>query len=226
MIGWFANHICETKQIIMTKKTFYHLILDQSGSMQDCLFPTISGFNEQVKLVQSLQERFPEQEITLGLTKFNTDIQIEYTGEKPQNIQPLTSSTYHPSGGTALLDAIGFTVQKLSRKYHHDLLEPGDSAVVVILTDGYENSSKQFSHDHIQSTIKELEATQKWIFSYLGATKDAVEVANSLAIKSENSMSFDISQMNQTYNTLSESMNEYIAGKKGGNLMSTFLKKK
>ena len=209
----------------MRPKTYYHIILDQSGSMMTCLYPTISGFNEQLQLVKSLQERYPDQEITLGLTKFNDDVEIKYLAAQPHNIQLLNTKTYVPSGCTALYDAIGLTAKQLNRTFHHDLREPNTSVVVVILTDGYENASRKFNHAAISSTIKELEATGKWTFSYLGATPDAVEVASSLNIKRDNSMSFEVGQMSETYITLEESFDTYMMKKAKGEKDSSFLKK-
>ena len=209
----------------MRPKTFYHIILDQSGSMMTCLYPTISGFNEQVQMVKSLQERYPGQEITLGLTQFNTQVKIPFIAQAARYAKLLNTENYRPDGGTALYDAIGYTIKELSRKLHHDLREPNTSVVVVILTDGYENSSRKYDHAAISSTIKELEATGKWTFSYLGATPDAVEVATKLNIKRDNSMSFDIREMNKTYEMVQESMVSYMDIKAKGEKNYSFLKK-
>jgi hypothetical protein len=61
------------------KKTYYLLILDQSGSMADCAVPTINGFNEQVQMIANLQNRFPNQEFYVSLTIFNDQVEHRYT---------------------------------------------------------------------------------------------------------------------------------------------------
>ena len=56
------------------QKTIYHLIVDKSGSMSDCIEETISGFNEQVNKIQQLQNEFAEQDLSIGLTTFNNEV--------------------------------------------------------------------------------------------------------------------------------------------------------
>jgi hypothetical protein len=210
----------------MKKKTYYHIILDQSGSMHNCISSTINGFNEQVQVVQSLQERYTEQELFMGLTRFNHDVLQTAFAASPNLIQTLTPATYRPSSSTALYDAIGLTVQRLLRYLNGELKDPSTTVVIVILTDGHENASTIFSHQNIQSMIKELEQTGQWTFSYLGATIDAVKVAESLNIKSSNSMFFEKSQITRTYDNLKESLTSYIGKKQMGEDLINFLKKK
>ncbi|RYG01998.1 MAG: VWA domain-containing protein, partial [Chitinophagaceae bacterium] len=168
----------------MKKKTYYHIILDQSGSMQDCIDPTISGFNEQVQVVRSLQQRYPEQEIRIGLTCFNDDVNIVSFARPVNEQRQLNRETYRPDGSTALYDAIGQTVLKIKDSIGNGALQSQDdvSMIVVILTDGYENASKLFNRQGIGNLIRELEATGKWTFTYLGATIDAQEILDDLVV--------------------------------------------
>ena len=62
-----------------TRKTIYHLIVDKSGSMSDCIESTINGFNEQVNKIKSSALEFPEEEITMGLTLFNDYVDQTYS---------------------------------------------------------------------------------------------------------------------------------------------------
>jgi hypothetical protein len=91
----------------------------------------------------------------------------------PDEVSELSREIYNPSGSTALYDAIGMTTRKLNENIGTELISDIATAVVVIITDGYENSSRQFDLAQIKSMIRELEATGKWTFSYLGATLDA-----------------------------------------------------
>lgn len=209
----------------MKKKTYYHIILDQSGSMQDCITPTISGFNEQVQLVQSLQNRFPEQELYMGLTRFNNEVMHTAFAQSPFQIPNLTNNTYQPSGTTALYDAIGSVIHQLSTHLLQELKDANNTVVVVIITDGYENASTSFNHKMISSMIKELEAAGQWTFSYIGATLDAEQLAETLNIKHNNSMSFEKSSIRSTYSSLGESLANYVTNKQAGKNLSNFLKK-
>ena len=177
------------------RKTIYHLIVDKSGSMSDCIENTINGFNEQVKRIKILEKEFMEEEITIGLTTFNHFVSNHYYGASPSSIQPLTVKSYQPDGSTALLDAIGFTIRQIEQDL---LLIPctlPTTVVIVILTDGYENASSSFNLEAIRTSISRLEETGKWTFSFIGATLDAVAVAETMSIKRSNSYSFKKSEM-------------------------------
>jgi hypothetical protein len=207
----------------MKKKTYYHLILDQSGSMQDCISETISGYNEQMQLLRSLKDRYPDQEIRVGLTRFNSEVLPSFQNADPQSVKDLDNTLYKPEGMTALYDAIGSSVYELNLQVGEELRAGIATVVVVILTDGHENVSKRYNHAAIQSMIKELEASGKWTFSYIGATLDAVEVAKGLNIKGGNSMSFEKRDMNKAYGRISSSMNAYMQKRATGKDLSQFL---
>ena len=205
------------------QKTIYQLIVDKSGSMFDCIDNTISGFNDQVAKIKSMEREFPDQRFTMGLTTFNNEVVHQIAQAAPSSIKPLTHQTYHPDGSTALLDAIGITVTKLEGEIHTNSTIEAATVVVVILTDGYENASKMFSLADIRAMISRLEETGKWTFSFIGATLDAMDVAEKMSIKRNNSYSFDKSQMNsEVWDKLSNSMDMYvnkkISGKNLGNL--------
>lgn len=210
----------------MKKKTFYHLILDKSGSMSDCIKSTINGFNEQVQAIQSLESRYPDQEILVGLTTFNNDVDQVFSRTMPNELITLTTKIYRPNGTTALLDAIGMTVRLIQETPGFELNNPENTVVVVIITDGYENASKIYNLETVRHLISSLEASGQWTFSYLGATLDAVDIAEKMAIKSQNSMAFDKASMNnQVWSELNCSMDDYFSKKTRNEDTSNFLKK-
>jgi hypothetical protein len=84
------------------QKTIYHLIVDKSGSMTDCIEQTINGFNEQVNKIKQLEREFPEQELSIGLTTFNHEVYHHFFQSPPVAVRNLTTSTYRPNGTTAL----------------------------------------------------------------------------------------------------------------------------
>ena len=98
------------------RKTIYHLIVDKSGSMYDCIDSTINGFNEQVNRIKSNEIEFIDEEITIGLTTFNTNVNHHFFQAKPSEVRALNTDTYIPDGSTALLDAIGKTVQHIENE--------------------------------------------------------------------------------------------------------------
>lgn len=195
-----------------TRKTIYHLIVDKSGSMSDCFDSTINGFNEQVNKIKSSALEFPEEEITMGLTLFNDYVDHHYFAANPGTVHLLNNNTYRPDGGTALLDAVGETINAIEYQIRESNIPA--TVVMVILTDGYENASKSFNLVKIRNMISGLEETGKWTFSYVGATLDAVEMAKSMSIKSQNSFAFEKKNMKSAvWDKLGFSMNRYFYNK-------------
>jgi hypothetical protein len=181
--------------------------------MSDCIDSTINGFNEQVRGIQQKQLTFEDEEITMGLTTFNNYVDHHYFQFNPNAIEPLNNQTYRPTGSTSLLDAIGDSIAQISIQIQNSSLPT--TVVVVILTDGHENSSRFYNLVKIRNMISSLEESGKWTFSFIGATLDAVDVAEQMAIKKQNSFSFEKNEMNNSvWNRLDKSMSRYFENKK------------
>jgi uncharacterized protein YegL len=224
-------------------KTYYLLILDKSGSMDNVISETVNGFNEQVQMIKNLKEKYPEQEIIVSLTTFNHYVDHDLFLTKPSQLKELkalrgrptnrhgiaetVNFVYFPSGLTALYDAIGRSVNKLREKIKKEIKNNEASAVVVIITDGHENASREYSYEDIRQLIGKLEKSNNWTFSYLGATPDAVDIARGMNIASHNAMYYDKMKMQKVWKEdLNESMENYIKSKISGSVNKDFLKKK
>lgn len=207
------------------KKTLYHFVLDKSGSMSNCKQTTIEGFNNQLKTIEELQKEFPEQEFEVSLTVFDNEVETLYSHVGITQFRPLTSNMYHPNGGTALLDAIGISINEIRIKNESLILDNQMSVVMVILTDGMENASRQFSYHRVAEMIKNLEQTEKWSFSFLGADIDAIHTSRMLNIRRENVISFNKSDMNTMWNDIGHSMRDYSMHKSMGETKKDFLDK-
>jgi uncharacterized protein YegL len=207
------------------KKTYYLLVLDRSGSMQDCVQETISGFNEQIQMIRDLQKRFPEQEFRVSLTIFNHLVDHPFETVDIQKVKELTTYSYIPDGSTALLDAVGDSVIRLKHAIAGEIQRDEATAVVVILTDGYENASQEFSFERVSKMIKELEKSDSWTFSFLGTTRESIDAARRMNISKQNSAVYDKSDTLLTYHNLAHAMEEYIEAKDIGMKKKDFLKK-
>ena len=153
-------------------------ILDRSGSMNSCQQAAIAGFNQFLD----------DQQKTEGLAKltlvlFDDEYLVAVSSIPVQEVVPLTDDTYQPRGCTALLDAIGQTVDDLGRRLAAltEKDRPGQ-VIVAILTDGLENASQRFNWKEIAGMIKHQTDTYKWIFLFLGANQDAIATAANLSI--------------------------------------------
>ena len=204
-------------------RTYYQLILDRSGSMSSCIEQTIDGVNQQIRRIKEIADRFPEQELFTSLTLFNHQITPVWSRLRSKQLREITFSDYRPESTTALLDAVGVSILDLQKTIGPEIESDEATVVVVIVTDGYENASKYYSHSQVASLIQELELTGKWTFSYIGATLDAVEIAQRLNIKKNNSMHFNVSESSIIYNNLNSSINFYLENKQKGKISNDFL---
>jgi hypothetical protein len=199
------------------QKTIYHFVVDKSGSMEDVLHQTITGYNEQLQQIQIIQKEFPEQLIAIGLTTFNGQVDHQYYGVPVDNAEWLSAVKYKPNGSTSLLDAIGTSVQILEQQQLLEAPVFDTTFVVIILTDGYENSSTKFNKEDIRRTISRLQETGKWTFSFISATLDAVNIARDMDIRSANSYQFSKDGMKkEVWDKVSKSVRSYATRKRGG----------
>ncbi|MGI9192329.1 MAG: VWA domain-containing protein, partial [Chitinophagaceae bacterium] len=194
--------------------TLYHIVLDRSGSMSDCIDTTISGFKEQIQTIQNLSKKFPDQEITIGLTMFNSDIHHLYFNRAAEKAEPLTNQTYVPDGFTALFDGIVKSCERIESSINESGRKEDTTVVMIILTDGHENASQSANLNDVRQLISRLEATGAWTFNFLGATLDAMDVAVTMNFQRKNSMAFEKKNMKEgAFKRMSNYMEEYIESK-------------
>ena len=208
---------------MQNKTTYYQFILDASGSMSNCRHETLQNLNLHLKTIQNLQNEFPEQIFKVSLTLFNTRLSQKWQYKSPLDIPPLPLDDYNPDGSTALLDAIGTQIHEIQHKFGDQMESDEATVVMVILTDGEENSSRFYDFPFISKTIKRLEKTGKWTFTFLGTDIDAFHVGEMLSIKRENTMQFDKREMGRTFNHLNNSLKNYSFNKQMGQLNDDFL---
>jgi len=205
------------------KKTLYHFVLDKSGSMNSCRETTIKGFNSQLETIQQLQNEFLDQKFEVSLTVFDDAINNVFTQLSLNAFEKLTPARYLPNGCTALLDANGMSINQIRMTNESEILNDEMSVVMVILTDGMENASREFTYHNIARTIKDLEETEKWTFTFLGADIDAIHTSKMLNIREENVVSFNKSDMGDMMNDISDGMRYYSRSKSEGKTKKDFL---
>ena len=155
----------------MRNRTNIIFLLDMSGSMHGVREETIDGFNS---FIEEQKQADPNGRMTLVL--FSDDLHQEYTGKPIMEVEKLTGKTYYPYGLTALYDAIGIGVAEFDKYLEAEGSDSSDKIIVIVLTDGMENSSKKFSKDNVAKLITDKERSG-WKFVYLGANIDAYEEA-------------------------------------------------
>lgn len=161
------------------------IILDCSGSMQCIADDTIGSIN---RFIEDQQKVPGTMYITLN--KFADNLCLGKC-TLVKDFVPLTSKSYEPFGCTALLDAIGTTINERGEAFSRMREDERPSKViVVIMTDGQENASVRFKKDAINTMISHQRDMYKWEFVFLGANQDSIAEAVSLGISAVNTVNF------------------------------------
>jgi len=167
-------------------KVYNLLVVDESGSMDVIKKQTINGCNETLQTIKSAQEKYPEQSHLVTLVCFNSDETRTVLDCAPiAQAKLLNDKTYNPNCGTPLYDALGESLTRLRYKINQ---EEEHHVLVTILTDGEENSSKEFTNSMINKMIKELKKAG-WTFTFIGANIDVEKAAAQISVS--NFISFE-----------------------------------
>jgi len=164
-------------------------ILDRSGSMSPIRDQAISGFNH--FLADQVKE---PGEARLTLVLFDTEYLVPVAATPLRHVAPLDTTTYVPRNSTALLDAIGRTIDELGERLANtpEADRPGQ-VIVAILTDGEENSSTRFSWSDISDRIRHQREKYNWRFLFLGANQDAIATAARMNIHRADAATYEAS---------------------------------
>lgn len=199
----------------MSKKDEIIFILDRSGSMQEVRDDTIGGFNT---FVETQVESDPETRMTL--VQFNHEYELVFSKKKVKDVKDLNKKSYVPSGTTALLDAVGRTVEDALPRRKNS----GGKTIVAILTDGYENASSDYTRDRVAKLIKKYQEKYDWTFFFLGADIDAFAEARALGISPDHTSKTGRSKkgIKATYVAASRATDIAMAGRKVDSLSDLY----
>lgn len=160
-------------------------ILDESGSMGSLEHETIAGFNSYIQ-----EQKNCPGEAYLTTVLFDDRYIVLHDHVNIQNVPPLTKNEYSPCGMTALMDAIGKTINSVGQRLANTPEEERPAHVIfVITTDGYENASQEFSREQVKRMIEHQQNKYSWQFLFLGAGIDAYREASSIGIGGVHTMS-------------------------------------
>lgn len=185
-------------------KTKSHIVfvLDDSSSMQTCRDSTVAGFNEFLQ-AQKTDAEHTAIETFVSLYKFDGyNVKCTVNRVNVHHVEPLNRNTYNPRGGTNLLDAIGGVLMKVNEQLSAKAKRERESVIIVVLTDGHENSSRTFTNTDIKAMVKRAEA-KNWGFMFLGANIDAFSVGSVLGFGVNNTIQYNTSAMENTMRSAS-----------------------
>lgn len=193
--------------------TVVHVLLDASGSMESCRNSTIEGYNE---YVNSLKKDGGKYKFSLtafdsgydGKLRLNKVHENVYVDDVPE----LTRETYKPDGGTPLHDAFCTTLKEASSR-------KDEKHLFVVLTDGGENASREFTAKNMKDLKKQKEDEGNWTFVYLGANQDSFATSAQYGFSVSNTSNFNVTA--KGINTMVGSLSEATRSMSSSPLMST-----
>jgi hypothetical protein len=192
----------------MKTNVFNLIILDASGSMMTIKQSAIDSVNETLQTIRAAQSKHADQQHFVTLVTFNDVVKTISECAPAEEVAELTTDTYLPCCCTALYDAMG---QSLTTLRPH--VAEADRVLVTIVTDGYENASREYSGQAVKALVDELKA-KGWVFAYMGANQDVEAVAATMSIT--NAMKFEANdhgyrKMSKKVNACRDRLYESIA---------------
>lgn len=188
----------------MTNPNYTHIavLLDRSGSMQTIKSDTEGGFDAFIA-----EQRKNPGRCDVTLAQFDNTYEEVYVATPLAAVPPLD---LQPRGGTALLDGIGRLINttgaRLAGLAEDD--RPG-AVIVVIMTDGMENSSREFDLTSVNKMITDQTDSYDWTFVYLGANQDAISVAGGLGVAAGMAMTYQAGKIDSAFASTAANLNAY-----------------
>ncbi|ACL74580.1 vWA domain-containing protein [Ruminiclostridium cellulolyticum] len=161
-------------------------ILDKSGSMSGLETDTIGGYNSMLVKQQEV-----EGECHITTVLFDNNYELLHDRIDIRAVSPITEKEYQVGGSTALLDAIGRTIHKIGNAQRQTAEDyRAENVMFVIITDGEENSSREYSAEKVKVQIERQKTKYGWEFIFLGANIDAVQTAGRFGIAPERAVDY------------------------------------
>lgn len=204
-------------KLVIMKENYTHIsiILDKSGSMSSCLDATIEGLNSFLK-----EQKNEKGKVTVTFVMFNHRYSVVHDFVSLDKVSFLNKENYRPDGWTALLDAIGATIDTTGQALANLPEEERPSRVLVVIqTDGQENASREYlssSEDksaRIREMIKHQSEKYNWDFVFLSAGEDAIKVACSYGISPHTTLAYTPINTQSAFQATSDYTKKYRAAK-------------
>lgn len=202
-----------TKKRTAKKETFITFILDETGSMATCFEGTVSGFNE---YIQTLKAKKLNAKFTL--TKFDSEkFEVVHSAVPLKEVKKLSRENYRPRAMTNLYDAIAKTIKEAETA----IGKSKANVLCVVMTDGQENASKEYTREKLSQLIKQKEK-DGWTFVYLGANQDSFQEAGALGYAAGNTVNYKSSDRGTQSAFRHMSVNTVAYASRGGGQTANF----
>ncbi|WP_017415835.1 vWA domain-containing protein [Clostridium tunisiense] len=162
-------------------------ILDRSGSMSGLERDTIGGYNAMLE-----KQKSEPGEVLITTVLFDDRYELLHDRINIRGIEPITDKEYFVRGSTALLDAVGKTINKIGNVQKHTTKdERAEQVMFVITTDGMENASREFTYEKVRQMIENQKSKYGWEFIFLGANIDAISTAERFGISKDRATNYN-----------------------------------
>ncbi|GHH98940.1 hypothetical protein AM1BK_24830 [Neobacillus kokaensis] len=200
-------------------KTELVFILDKSGSMAGLESDTIGGYNAMLE-----KQKKAEGEAVVTTVLFDHGYELLHDRINVRGISSITEEDYQVGGTTALLDAIGFTIQKIINVQKKTSTEErAEKVLFVITTDGMENASREFTQMKIKKMVQFQKEKFGWEFLFLGANIDAISTAAQFGIEEDFAVDYHADEIGTQLNY--EAVSEAVTNLRSGNRIDSSWKK-
>ena len=196
----------EKNSHVESQRIFNLIILDESGSMQRIEKQAVSGLNETFQTIINAQKKHREQRHYISFVTFNGNAIRTVMNRLPVDVsKKLRWKDYEPDDCTPLFDAMGRSINELRK-----CVEENDVVLVTIITDGYENASREYSGREIKRLVSE-QREKGWVFAYIGTNQDVDAVADDMGIRSRMHYEYSDLGASEMFRTESRSKREFYA---------------
>jgi hypothetical protein len=205
------------------KTTYYHLVLDRSGSMSSCWQEVRQVIDKQLLDLKRVQEENASSELIFSFCAFDHELRFS------QDLMPVAQARMDwelifPNASTSLNDAIGESISYVKNKAGAALSEADADVIILILTDGYENSSRIYSSKAVKELMEAYEETGKWNFLFLGAGLEVTAVTDAYARGDKNAMSFSKDDFAASFKVVNQELADYVKHKEQNQKKTQFFK--
>ena len=182
-----------------TDLTDITMVIDRSGSMQSIRTDAEGGINSFIE-----QQRQEPGETLLTLVQFDTEYEFVHSGVP---VKQIPAFTLVPRGSTALLDAVGRAINETGARLAAMAESQRPALVVfVIVTDGAENSSREFTRDQIRTMVEHQQSAYKWQFTFLAANQDAFAAGGSMGIAQDGIAAYSMGKVRGSWDAAAKKM--------------------
>jgi uncharacterized protein YegL len=179
-------------------------VLDMSGSMSPLTMETIGGYNAMIA-----DQKKEEGDALVTTVLFDHRYNMIHDGVNIKEVKDMTTAEYMPTGMTAMLDAVGMTINHVGQKLAAlPEEERPEKVLFTVVTDGKDNSSKEFNWKTVRNMIKHQHDKYSWVFTFLGANIDVDRVSDNLGIDKMLSKRYTASKIGtqKVFNAISKTM--------------------